>query len=77
MKKLLFATTLTGIVCITACNSAADKKAGQDSSANDSATAAHHTDSLMMVQKQQHTQDSLKAAQAKAVDTTKGNGTKQ
>ncbi|NNM94492.1 MAG: hypothetical protein HKL88_03405 [Bacteroidia bacterium] len=71
MKKLLFVIALTGTVCLAACGTGADNKAEQQKATNDSIAAAHHTDSLMMAQKQQHTQDSIKAAQAKAADTAK------
>ncbi len=72
MKKSLFFITLTGTVCLAACGTGADNKAEQQKATNDSIAAAHHTDSLMMAQKQQHIQDSIKAAQTKAADTTKG-----
>lgn len=79
MKKTLFILSIAGMASLVACGPSADQKAAAEKAKTDSMAAAHRADSLAMAAKQQHMQDSAKAAQMKA-DTTKkaaGDSTKK
>jgi hypothetical protein len=71
MKKTLFVIAIAGMACLVACGPSAEQKAAMQKAKDDSVAAVHRTDSLNMVAKKQHMDDSIKAAQMKADSASK------
>lgn len=71
MKKTLFVITIAGMACLVACGPSAEQKAAVEKAKADSVAAVHRADSMAMVAKKQHADDSIKAAQMKADSASK------